>query len=96
MRKIIDKINKMNMFQKIQILSGLIPLYSFIFVFLVSYIIRWKAKGGYSQLIVFSILYFVTVCSCWQLNVHFLLKYIICCPISIVGNYLLVSTNTEV
>ena len=93
MKRFITNINKMNLFQKIQVLSGVIPLYSFIFVFLTSYIASWKGKKGYFQLVLFSVTYFALVFFCWKLNMHFVVKYIICCLISIVGNYMLVSTQ---
>lgn len=93
MKRIIANIHKMNLFQKIQVLSGLIPLYSFIFVFLTSYVAIWKAKKGYLRLILFSVPYFALVFFCLKLNMHFVVKYIVCCSISIVGNFMLVFTQ---
>lgn len=95
MKSFIANIKKMNLFQKIQVLSGIIPLYSFIFVFLTSYIANWKAKKGYLRLILFSVPYFALVFLCWNLSIYVVAKYIICCLISIVGNFMLVSTQIK-
>ncbi len=95
MRKIISNIKKMSLFQKIQIISGLIPLYSFIFVFITSYVVCWKGKKRYFPLIVFSVVYFAFLYLTWVLNIHFAIKYISCCLISFIGNYFLICTQIK-
>ena len=44
MNKIATTVKRMSVFQKIQFFSAVLPLYSFIFVFIVSYYVCWKMK----------------------------------------------------
>lgn len=44
MEKISKTIKRMNLFQKIQVLSAVIPSYSCLFVIIATYIVCWKNK----------------------------------------------------
>ncbi len=92
MKTIIDNFKKMTLFQKVQVLSGIVPLYSALFVVITTYIVNWKAKkGGWVLYGLISAVYCCVLYLAWNPNWHFVLKYIITFPLSIIGNYLLVS-----
>ena len=95
MNKIIANIKKLSLFQKIQIISGLVPLYSFAFVFITSYIVCWRNKKTYGALFIFSVIYFSILCLTWNSNIYIVIKYIACCLISFIGNYFLVCSQTK-
>ncbi len=90
MKKFISNFQTMSLFQKIQILIGVIPILSCMFVIVSSYIINCRVKK-WVLFTVISVVYFSALCITSFLNVHFIVKYIIWCPISIIGNYLLVT-----
>ncbi len=87
----IIRFKEMSLFQKLQVFSGLIPLYSFLFVAITSYIVNWKAKKGWLPYCIIAPIYFIAVCLVWNLNLHFAVKYLITFPLSVIGNYLLVA-----
>ena len=95
MNKIVDTIKQMRVFQKIQLFSAVLPLYSFIFVFIVSYYVCWKKKLGYLLLTIVSVVYFTLLCLLLNLISLLVIKYIICCVISIIGNYCLISIQMK-
>ncbi len=90
MKKIVTNFKQMTLFQKIQVLSGVIPVYSCIFVLVATYIINCRMKK-WLLFSVISVVYFSALCITSFLNIHFAVKYMIWCPISLIGNYLLVS-----
>ena len=95
MNKIATTVKRMSVFQKIQFFSAVLPLYSFIFVFIVSYYVCWKKKLGYLLLTIVSVVYFTLLCLLLNLISLLVIKYIICCAISIIGNYCLISIQMK-
>ena len=95
MNKIITNVKNLSLFQKIQIISGFIPLYSFAFVFITSYIVCWKNKKTFGALLIISVIYFSILCLTWNSNIYPIIKYIACCIISLIGNYFLVCSQTK-
>ena len=84
-----------HIFQKIQLFSALLPLYSFIFVFIVSYYVCWKKKLGYLLLTIVSVIYFMLLCLLLNFGTLLIVKYIVGSVISIIGNYCLVSIQMK-
>ena len=68
---------------------------SFIFVFVVSYYICWKKKLGYLLLTIVSVIYFALLCLLLNFISLLIIKYIVCCVISIIGNYCLISIQMK-
>ena len=95
MNKIATTIKQMSIFQKIQLFSAALPLYSFIFVFIVSYYICWKKKLGYLLLTIVSVVYFASLYLLTNFISLLIIKYIVCCVISIIGNYCLISIQMK-
>ena len=95
MNKIVTTIKQMTVFQKIQLFSALLPLYSFIFVFIVSYYVCWKKKLGYLLLTIVSVIYFMLLCLLLNFGTLLIVKYIVGSVISIIGNYCLVSIQIK-
>ena len=95
MNKIVTTIKQMMVFQKIQLFSALLPLYSFIFVFIVSYYVCWKKKLGYLLLTIVSVIYFMLLCLLLNFGTLLIVKYIVGSVISIIGNYCLVSIQMK-
>ena len=95
MNKIVTTIKQMTVFQKIQFFSALLPLYSFIFVFIVSYYVCWKKKLGYLLLTIVSVIYFMLLCLLLNFGTLLIVKYIVGSVISIIGNYCLVSIQMK-
>ena len=95
MNKIVTTIKQMTVFQKIQLFSALLPLYSFIFVFIVSYYVCWKKKLGYLLLTIVSVIYFMLLCLLLDFGTLLIVKYIVGSVISIIGNYCLVSIQMK-
>ena len=95
MNKIATTIKRMSVFQKIQLFSAVVPLYSFVFVFIVSYYDCWKKKLGYLLLTIVSVIYFALLCLLLNFISLLIIKCIICCAISIIGNYCLVSIQMK-
>ena len=95
MNKIVTTIKQMTVFQKIQLFSALLPLYSFIFVFIVSYYVCWKKKLGYLLLTIVSVIYFMMLCLLLDFGTLLIVKYIVGSVISIIGNYCLVSIQMK-
>ncbi len=96
MKNIIDKFKEMTLFQKIQVISGIIPLYSFLLVAITSYIIKWKfKKGGWVMYCIIGTVYFCVISITWNSGLHFAVKYLITFPVSIIGNYLFVSQQMK-
>lgn len=95
MNKIVTTIKQMTVFQKIQLFSALLPLYSFIFVFIVSYYVCWKKKLGYLLLTIVSVIYFMLLCLLLNFGTLLVVKYIVGSVISIIGNYCLVSIQMK-
>lgn len=90
MERILSKIKEMSLFQKIQVLSAIIPYYSCLFVIITTYIVCWKKKLSFIPYIICSFVYFAL----FSLTVNFinisLLKFAVCFVICLVGNYCLV------
>lgn len=88
--KISNTISRMSPFQKIQVLSALVPYYSSVFVVLTTYIVCWKKKISFFG---FGVCFF-TYGILLSLTLHFIsdpiIKYIVACVISLVGNYCMV------
>ena len=95
MNKIVTTIKQMTVFQKIQLFSALLPLYSFIFVFIVSYYVCWKKKLGYLLFTIVSVIYFMLLCLLLNFGTLLIVKYIVGSVISIIGNYCLVSIQMK-
>ena len=95
MNKIVTTIKQMTVFQKIQLFSALLPLYSFIFVFIVSYYVCWKKKLGYLLLTIVSVIYFMLLCLLLNFGTLLIVKYVVGSVISIIGNYCLVSIQMK-
>lgn len=95
MNKIVTTIKQMTVFQKIQLFSALLPLYSFIFVFIVSYYVCWKKELGYLLLTIVSVIYFMQLCLLLNFGTLLIVKYIVGSVISIIGNYCLVSIQMK-
>ena len=95
MNKIATTVKRMSVFQKIQFFSAVLPLYSFIFVFIVSYYVCWKKKLGYLLLTIVSVIYFALLYLLLNFISLLIIKYIICCAISIIGNYCLISIQMK-
>ena len=95
MNKIVTTIKQMTVFQKIQLFSALLPLYSFIFVFIVSYYVCWKKKLGYLLLTIVSVIYFMLLYLLLNFGTLLIVKYIVGSVISIIGNYCLVSIQMK-
>lgn len=96
MKKIFFEIKQMNIFQKIQLLSTFIPLYSFAFVVFTTYIVCWKKKRGFSSFAVCSPIYFLILFLLEKIIPIFLIKYIICVIVSFIGNYFLVRIQRKI
>lgn len=90
MEKIRNTIRQMNLFQKIQVLSALIPFYSCLFVTVATYIVCWKKKLPFLSYIACSFIYFILHWLALNLISVPLIKYIICFFISLIANYCLV------
>ncbi len=90
MERILSNIKKMNLFQKIQILSAIIPYYSSLFVIITTYIVCWKKKLPFIPYIVCSFIYFALLSLMINLISVSLLKFVVCFFICLVGNYCLV------
>ena len=90
MNKIIAKIKQMNLFQKVLLISALIPYYSCIIVNLVTYVVCWKKKLSFAPFVscffAYGILMFLVI----NCNVLPLIKYIASCFVALVGNYCLI------
>ena len=90
MERISNTIKQMNLFQKIQVFSAVIPSYSCLFVIITTYIVCWKRKLPFGAYVICSFTYVILQ---W-LTMNFIsapfVKYIICFFISLVGNYSLV------
>ena len=95
MNKIVTTIKQMTVFQKIQLFSALLPLYSFIFVFIVSYYVCWKKKLGYLLLTIVSVIYFMLLYLLLNFGTLLIVKYIVGSVVSIIGNYCLVSIQMK-
>ena len=95
MNKIVTTIKQMTVFQKIQLFSALLPVYSFIFVFIVSYYVCWKKKLGYLLLTIVSVIYFMLLYLLLNFGTLLIVKYIVGSVISIIGNYCLVSIQMK-
>ena len=90
MERIMSNIKKMNLFQKIQVLSAIIPYYSCLFVIITTYIVCWKKKLSFISYIACSFIYFILLYLTVNLISVSLLKIAICFFICFVGNYCLV------
>lgn len=95
MKKISNTIMQMNLFQRIQVLSALIPYYSSFFVVVTTYIVCWKKKQLFGSFIICSFIYFILFSLTFNFISTPLVEYIICCAISLVGNYSLVSIQMK-
>ena len=91
MNKMIATVKQMSVFQKIQLFSAFLPLYSFIFVFIMPYYVCWKKKLGYLFLITVSAIYFIMLSLLLHFATMLVVKYIVGCVISMIGNYCLIS-----
>ncbi len=90
MQNILTNFKRMNLFQKIQVLSGIIPPLSTFLVIITSYIYTCKTKKWLLYCAI-TFPYFLVASVTWSSSLHFVVRYIICFLVSITGNYLLVS-----
>ena len=91
MNKIIAKIKQMNLFQKVLLISALIPYYSCIIVNLVTYVVCWKKKLSFVPFVICFFAYGILMFLVINCNVLPLIKYIASCFVALVGNYCLIS-----
>ena len=91
MNKIIAKINQMNLFQKILLISALIPYYSCLIANFVTYAVCWKKKTSFFPLGICFFAYVILIALVVSCNVLPFIKYIASCLIALVGNYCLIS-----
>ena len=91
MNKIIAQIKQMNFFQKVLLISALIPYYSCIIVNLVTYVVCWKKKLSFAPFVICFFAYGILMFLVINCNVLPLIKYIVSCFVALVGNYCLIS-----
>ena len=90
MERILSNIKKMNSFQKLQVLSAIVPYASCLFVIITTYIVCWKKKLSFIPYIICSFVYFALFSLTINLINAVLLKFAVCFFICLVGNYCLV------
>lgn len=90
MKNIIAKVKQMNLFQKIQVISALIPYYSCTIVNVITYFICWKKKLPFFPFVICSIIYGSLMFFALNCNVIPFVKYMISFVIALIGNYSLV------
>ena len=81
----------MNLFQKVLLISALIPYYSCIIVNLVTYVVCWKKKLSFAPFVICFFAYGILMFLVINCNVLPLIKYIASCFVALVGNYCLIS-----
>ena len=91
MNKIIAKVKQMNLFQKVLLLSALIPYYSCVIVNLVTYVVCWKKKLSFFPFVICFFAYGILMSLVINCNVLTIIKYIVSVFIALVGNYCLIS-----
>ena len=91
MNKIIAQIKQMNLFQKVLLISALIPYYSCIIVNLVTYVVCWKKKLSFVPFVICFFAYGILMFLVINCNVLPLIKYIASCFVALIGNYCLIS-----
>lgn len=87
----------MKLFQKIQMISCIIPFYSLIFVFITSYVYCYKSHKNYLKLAITGAIYFVIYIWLWNYLslINIVVSTIICGIISLLGNYFLVRIQVD-
>ena len=90
MNKIIAKIKQMNLFQKVLLISAMIPYYSCGIVNLVTYVVCWKKKLSFFPFVICFFTYGILMSFAINCNMLPLIKYIVSCLIAFVGNYYLI------
>ena len=91
MNKIIAKVKQMNLFQKVLLLSALIPYYSCVIVNLVTYVVCWKKKLSFFPFVICFFAYGILMFLVINCNVLPIIKYIVSVFFALVGNYYLIS-----
>ena len=91
MNKIIDKVKQMNLFQKVLLISALIPYYSCVIVNLVTYVVCWKKKLSFFPFVICFFAYGILMFLVINCSVLPIIKYIVSVLIALVGNYCLIS-----
>ena len=91
MNKIIDKVKQMNLFQKVLLISALIPYYSCVIVNLVTYVVCWKKKLSFFPFVICFFAYGILMSLVINCSVLPIIKYIVSVLIALVGNYCLIS-----
>ena len=89
--KIIDKVKQMNLFQKVLLISALIPYYSCVIVNLVTYVVCWKKKLSFFPFVICFFAYAILMSLVINCSVLPIIKYIVSVLIALVGNYCLIS-----
>lgn len=94
--KILENVKKMTLFQKIQIISSIIPFYSTIFVFFTTYIYCSKGKKYFLYFSLISIMILVLTLLVNTLEI-IIIKYLLWVIIAFVGNvlYVLIQIKTN-
>ena len=88
---ILAEVKTMTTFQKIQILSSIVPFYSILFTFITTYVVCCKKRKHYFLLGMTGVLYFSAFHLFWKLlSVSMILQFSICAIISLIGNWNLV------
>ena len=95
MNAMITKFKKMSVFQKIQVLSGLIPLYSFLFVAITTYLVLAIKKRTYFSYVIQAVIYFSALFLLLNIDLHRIIQYFILVPVSLVGNFCLVCNQNK-
>ena len=91
MNKIIAKVKQMNLFQKVLLISALIPYYSCVIVNLVTYVVCWKKKLSFFPFVICFFAYGILMFLVINFSVLPIIKYIVSVLIALVGNYCLIS-----
>ena len=91
MNEIIVKIKQMNLFQKVLLISALIPYYSCVIVILVTYVVCWKKKLSFFLFGICFFAYAILMSLVINCSVLPIIKYIVSVLIALVGNYCLIS-----
>lgn len=86
MNKIITKAKQMTLFQKILLISAIVPYYSSGIVNIVTYFVYWKKKLSFFPFVICFFAYGILMFLVYDRVAEPVVKYIISCLIALVGN----------
>lgn len=89
-------IKQLSVFQKLQIISGIIPFYSFLLTFIVTFIVCWKSHKNFVRLVIIGACYFIIYSLLWKVLSSLevmILPIFICALIALIGNSALIQVQ---